>query len=92
MNEGMSEDIEMRSVDDVRRLVERIITDGVSSGKILPGEYMVVDNDGVMIGDESDFDSDVLLYAIKIDDVVDFDNGTVDMSSISNNELFHDIF
>ena len=92
MNEGLAEDIEMKSVNDVRDLVEKIIKKGVVSGNILPGEYMVVDNDGIMIGDESDFDADVLLYAIKIDDIVDFNEGSVDLSGISDNELFHDIF
>ena len=92
MNEGFAEDIEMKSVNDVRDLVEKIIKKGVASGNILPGEYMVVDNDGIMIGDESDFDADVLLYAIKIDDIVDFNDGSVDLSGISDNELFHDIF
>ena len=75
---------------DIKRY--RIIKKGVLSGDILPGEYMIVDEDGIMIGNEYDFDADVLLYAIRIDDVVDFSEGTVDLSDINDNELFHNIF
>ena len=97
MNEGMYEDIELRTADDVRDIVSGIIRKGVLSGDINPGEYMIVDDDGIMIGNESDFDADVLLYAIKIDDVVDFDNVSaegdfVDLSGVGDSELFHNIF
>lgn len=92
MNEGMSADIEFISRDEARDIIYRIIKKGVLSGDILPGEYMIVDEDGIMIGNEYDFDADVLLYAIRIDDVVDFSEGTVDLSDINDNELFHNIF
>lgn len=97
MNDGMSADIELRSTDDVRRIVENILRKGVLSGDVKPGEYMIVDEDGIMIGNESDFDADVLLYAIRIDDVVDFDNVSihndfVDLSDVKDSELFHNIF
>jgi len=91
MNEGMAVDTELKSTDDARKLIEMILANGVKSGKILPGEYMIVDEDGVMIGDANDFDADVLLYAINIDDVVDFSDCTVDLSGIKDSELFHNI-
>lgn len=97
MNEGMSTDIELKSTDDVRRIVTNVIRKGVLSGDIKPGEYMIVDEEGIMIGNEDDFDADVLLYAIKIDDVVDFRHvypnvDFVDLSRVKDSELLHNIF
>lgn len=93
----MNKDIDFKTNGEMRDVIKNIITKAVLSGDIVPGEYMIVDEDGIMIGNESDFDADVLLYAVKIDDVVDFNNVNynndfVDLSGIKDSELFHNIF
>ena len=66
------DDILEMSIDDILLLVKKVIYNAVKSGEAKSGDYFVLDDDGVYIGDPESFDADVLFYAIKIDDVVDF--------------------
>ena len=52
--------------------LKKVIYNAVKSGEAKPGDYFLLDDDGVYIGDPESFDADVLFYAVKIDDVVDF--------------------
>lgn len=67
----MDDIIEM-SIDDILLLVKNVIYNAVKSGEAKSGDYFLLDDDGVYIGDPESFDADVLFYAVKIDDVVDF--------------------
>lgn len=68
--------------EKAKDIIYEILYDGVLAGAINPGEYMVIDDEGILIGDEEDFDTDVLYYAIPIDDVVDFSNVSVNSDFI----------
>ena len=68
--------------EKAKDIIYDILYDGVLAGAINPGEYMVIDDEGILIGDEEDFDTDVLYYAIPIDDVVDFSNVSVNSDFI----------
>ena len=68
--------------EKAKDIIYDILYDGVLVGAINPGEYMVIDDEGILIGDEEDFDTDVLYYAIPIDDVVDFSNVSVNSDFI----------
>ena len=59
-------------IDDILLLVKKVIYNAVKSGEAKSGDYFLLDDDGVYIGDPESFDADVLFYAVKIDDVVDF--------------------
>ena len=67
----MDDIIEM-SVDDILLLTKKVIYNAVKSGEAKSGDYFLLDDDGVYIGDPESFDVDVLFYAVKLDDVVDF--------------------
>jgi hypothetical protein len=67
----MDDIIEM-PIDDILLLVKKVIYNAVKSGEAKSGDYFLLDDDGVYIGDPESFDADVLFYAVKIDDVVDF--------------------
>lgn len=69
--------------EKAKDIIYDILYDGVLAGAINPGEYMVIDDEGILIGDEEDFDTDVLYYAIPIDDVVDFSNVSVNSDFIN---------
>lgn len=71
ISEGYSEFVDVTK-DKAKDIIYKVLYNSVLSGDVNPGEYMVIDDDGIFIGNESDFDSDVLLYAILVDDVVDF--------------------
>ena len=66
------DDILEMSIDDILLLVKKVIYNAVKSGEAKSGDYFLLDDDGVYIGDPESFDVDVLFYAVKIDDVVDF--------------------
>ena len=68
--------------EKAKDIIYDILYDGVLACAINPGEYMVIDDEGILIGDEEDFDTDVLYYAIPIDDVVDFSNVSVNSDFI----------
>ena len=81
--------------DRFKPLIEGI-TNAVLSNSIKQGEYFIVSDDGLFVGDQHDFDSDVLLNAIKIDDVVDFDNASpyndfVDLTKVDNKKLLSNL-
>ena len=76
--------------------IQKIIKKAVLSNSIKQGEYFIVSDDGLFVGDQHDFDSDVLLNAIKIDDVVDFDNASpyndfVDLTKVDNKKLLSNL-
>jgi hypothetical protein len=73
VSEGYSEFVEITK-DKAKSIIYSILYKSVLSGDVNPGEYIVIDDDGIFIGNESDFDADVLLYAIPVNDIVDFDN------------------
>ena len=73
ISEGCSEFVEITK-DKAKSIIYNILYKSVLSGDVKPGEYIVIDDDGIFIGNESDFDADVLLYAIPVNNVVDFDN------------------
>ena len=66
------DDIFEMSIDDILLLIKKVIYNAVKSGEAKSGDYFLLDDDGVYIGDPESFDADVLFYAVKIDDVVDF--------------------
>jgi hypothetical protein len=73
VSEGYSEFVEITK-DKAKSIIYNILYKSVLSGDVKPGEYIVIDDDGIFIGNDSDFDADVLLYAIPVNDIVDFDN------------------
>lgn len=82
--------------EKAKDIIYDILYDGVLAGAINPGEYMVIDDEGILIGDEEDFDTDVLYYAIPIDDVVDFSNVSVnsdfiDLDNVDIERIFKNI-
>jgi hypothetical protein len=66
------DDILEMSIDDILLLIKKVLYNAVKSGEAKSGDYFLLDDDGVYIGDPESFDADVLFYAVKIDDVVDF--------------------
>ena len=66
------DDIFEMSIDDILLLIKKVIYNAVKSGEAKSGDYFLLDDDGVYIGDPESFDVDVLFYAVKMDDVVDF--------------------
>ena len=52
-----------------------------------------MDDDGVYIGDPESFDADVLFYAVKIDDVVDFSKvhpeDYISFDKVNINDIVH---
>ena len=82
--------------DSAMDFIQKIIAKAVLSNSIKQGEYFIVSDDGLFVGDQHDFDSDVLLNAIKIDDVVDFDNASpyndfVDLSKANKKKLLSNL-
>lgn len=88
VSEGYSEFVEITK-DKAKSIIYKILYKSVLSGDVKPGEYIVIDDDGIFIGNESDFDADVLLYAIPVNDIVDFDNieDGNDFIKLSNSEI-----
>jgi hypothetical protein len=88
VSEGYSEFVEITK-DKVKSIIYNILYKSVLSGDVKPGEYIVIDDDGIFIGNESDFDADVLLYAIPVNDIVDFDNieDGNDFIDLSNSDI-----
>ena len=86
--EGHSEFIEMTK-DQALSIIYNILRKAALNNELNPNEYMVIDDDGVFIGNESDFDSDVLLYAIQLKDIIDFDNISkdADFIDLSRNDI-----
>ena len=83
-----SSQIEWKSKEDVLKIIKNIIFNGVRKNEIEPDEYIIVDDEGVLIGKESDFDSDVLYVATPISDIVDFEKAKtsdefIDLSKIN---------
>ena len=66
------DDILEMSIDNILLLIKKVLYNAVKSGEAKSGDYFLLDDDGVYIGDPESFDADVLFYAVKIDDVVDF--------------------
>ena len=88
VSEGYSEFVEITK-DKAKSIIYNILYKSVLSGDVNPGEYIVIDDDGIFIGNESDFDADVLLYAIPVNDIVDFDNieDGNDFIDLSNSDI-----
>jgi hypothetical protein len=88
ISEGYSEFVDMTK-EKAKSLIHKILYKGVMSGEIKPGEYIVIDDDGVFVGNETDFDPDVLYYAIPVDDIVDFSNVSdgYDFVDLSNTDI-----
>ena len=57
------DDILEMSIDDILLLVKKVIYNAVKSGEAKSGDYFLLDDDGVYIGDPESFDADVLFYA-----------------------------
>ena len=68
----------------------------VKSGEAKSGDYFLLDDDGVYIGDPESFDADVLFYAVKIDDVVDFSKvhpeEYISFDKVNINDIVHNFF
>lgn len=95
ISEGYSEYVDVTK-EKAKSLIHNILYKGVLSGDINPGEYIVIDDDGIFIGDENDFDADVLYYAIPVDDIVDFSNVSdgydfIDLSNVDIERILSNI-
>ena len=95
LKESYAYEIDMTE-DTAMDFIQKIIEKAVLSNAIKKGEYFIVSDDGLFVGDQHDFDSDVLLNAIKIDDVVDFDNAStyndfVDLSKADKKKLLSNL-
>ena len=93
--EGHSEYVEVTN-DRAKSIIHNILYKGVLSGNINPGEYIVIDDDGIFIGDENDFDTDVMYYAIPVNDIVDFSNISdgsdfIDLSNVDIERILSNI-
>ena len=56
------DDVLEMSIDDILLLVKKVIYNAVKSGEAKSGDYFLLDDDGVYIGDPESFDVDVLFY------------------------------
>jgi len=87
------DDILEMSIDDILLLIKKVLYNAVKSGEAKSGDYFLFDDDGVYIGDPESFDNDVLFYAVKIDDVVDFSKehpeDYISFDNININEIIH---
>lgn len=94
LSEGYSEYIDVTK-EKAKSLVYDVLYNGVLSGDISADEYMVIDDDGIYIGGENDFDPDVLCYAIPVNRIVDFSNVSdnsdfIDLSGLDIDMFFQD--
>ena len=78
------EEFEIKSKSDVLNIIKNILIKGIHNNDIHPDEYVVIDDEGILIGKESDFDADVLAYATPVSDIIDF-------SKIDSNDDFINI-
>jgi hypothetical protein len=95
VSEGYSEFVEITK-DKAKSIIYNILYKSVLSGDVKPGEYIVIDDDGIFIGDENDFDADVLYYAIPVNDIVDFSNVSdgsdfIDLSNVDIERILSNI-
>jgi hypothetical protein len=82
IDEEFHELVNINNENDAYKIIIRTILSSAKKGELDPDKYLLIEDDGLIIGNYSDFDSDVLYYAIKADDVVDFDT-----LQIKNKEL-----
>lgn len=73
VDEGFHELITIDNEAYALKTVISTIEKYIKSGDITPDEYIMIEDDGITVGDEYDFDADALHYAIKADDVIDFE-------------------
>lgn len=73
VSESMANDTEFMSIDEAKDKIYTIIYNAAKKGEISPDEYIYIDEDGVIIDDESGFDTDILKRARKADLFIDFD-------------------
>ena len=73
IDEGFHELITIDTEENALNVVISTIEKFLKSGQISPDEYIMIEDDGITVGDEYDFDADALYYAIKADDIIDFD-------------------
>ena len=73
IDEGFHELITIDTEENALNVVISTIEKFLKSGHISPDEYIMIEDDGITVGDEYDFDADALYYAIKADDIIDFD-------------------
>lgn len=84
--EGYSDYIDV-STEKAQDLIYKILKKETLNGNINRNEYIVIDDDGIFVGDDKDFDSDVLLFAIPATKVIDFDNISDEYDFIDMTEI-----
>ena len=73
ISEGFYDDSEFMDIDEAKEKIYTILYKAASKNEISPNEYIYIDEDGIVVDDESGFDPDVLYYARKADNFIDFD-------------------
>lgn len=59
--------------DQIKERIYTILYNAIKDGEISPEEYLIINEDGVVITDENDLDPEEMEIARKIEDLVDFD-------------------
>lgn len=73
ISEGFAEDTEFMSLDEAKDKIYTILYNAAMKHEIDPDEYIYIDEDGIIVDFESGFDADMLYYARKADNFIDFD-------------------
>lgn len=73
ISEGFTNDTEFMSIDEAKEKIYTIIYNAALKNEISPDEYIYIDEDGIIVDSESGFDADMLYYARKASDFIDFD-------------------
>lgn len=73
ISEGFADDTEFMSIDEAKEKIYTILYNAALKNEISPDEYIYIDEDGILVDSESGFDADMLYYARKASDFIDFD-------------------
>lgn len=73
ISESMENTTGFMSVEEAKDKIYTILYNAAKKGEILPEEYIYIDEDGVIVDDESGFDTDMLRRARRADLFIDFD-------------------
>lgn len=74
--------IEFNTINDTIKFIEKIIKHALLNNDVQPGDYLLLQDDGIVFGNENEFSDDALAFATKIDDIVDFRTNNINHSAI----------
>lgn len=77
VNEEYHEFINIYDEETAYNAVVRSLVSAAKTGEIKPGQRILIEEDGIIIGEYRDFDADSLYNADRVEEIIDPVSGTI---------------